>query len=203
MSLIAVIDFETTGLSPAMGDRATEVAIVLVERGQTVDCFQSLMNAGVRLSPFITQFTGITNAMVTCASSAACVMSDDARRFVGTAPLVAHNAAFDRKFWQAELQRADQSADHAFACTLLVSRRLYPHAPSHQLGVLANFHRLPVAGRAHRALADAQMAAALLGQIQSDLRTRHRVAQPDHAMLMALQRCARPAVPALLGRYAV
>ena len=202
MSLIAVIDFETTGLSPAMGDRATEVAIVLVERGQTVDCFQSLMNAGVRLSPFITQFTGITNAMVTCAPSAACVMSD-ARRFVGTAPLVAHNAAFDRKFWQAELQRADQSADHAFACTLLVSRRLYPHAPSHQLGGLANFHSLPVAGRAHRALADAQMAAALLGPIQSDLRTRHRVAQPDHAMLMALQRCARPAVPALLGRYAV
>ena len=202
MSLIAVIDFETTGLSPAMGDRATEVAIVLVESGQTVDCFQRLMNAGVRLSPFITQFTGITNAMVTRAPSAACVMSD-ARRFVGTAPLVAHNAAFDRKFWQAELQRADQSADHAFACTLLVSRRLYPHAPSHQLGMLANFHSLPAAGRAHRALADAHMAAALLGQIQSDLRTRHRVAQPDHAMLMALQRCARPAVPALLGRYAV
>ena len=201
MSLIAVIDFETTGLSPAMGDRATEVAIVLVENGQIVDQFQSLMNAGVRLSSFITQFTGITNAMVTSAPSAACVMSD-ASRFVGTAPLVAHNAAFDRKFWQAELQRADQSADHAFACTLLVSRRLYPHAPNHRLGVLANLHNLPSAGRAHRALADAQMAAALLGQIQSDLRTRHRVGQPDHAMLMALQRCARPAVPALLLRYA-
>ena len=202
MSLIAVIDFETTGLSPAMGDRATEVAVVLVENGQIVDQFQSLMNAGVRLSSFITQFTGITNAMVTSAPSAACVMSD-ASRFVGTAPLVAHNAAFDRKFWQAELHRADQSADHAFACTLLVSRRLYPHASNHQLGVLANLHNLPSAGRAHRALADAQMAAALLGQIQSDLRTRHRVAQPNHAMLMALQRCARPAVPALLGRYAV
>ena len=201
MSLIAVIDFETTGLSPAMGDRATEVAIVLVENGRIVDQFQSLMNAGVRLSSFITQFTGITSAMVTSAPSAACVMSD-ASRFVGTAPLVAHNAAFDRKFWQAELQRADQSADHAFACTLLVSRRLYPHAPNHQLGVLANLHNLPSAGRAHRALADAQMAAALLGQIQSDLRTRHRVGQPDHAMLMALQRCARPAVPALLLRYA-
>ena len=76
MSLIAVIDFETTGLSPAMGDRATEVAIVLVENGQIVDQFQSLMNAGVRLSSFITQFTGITNAMVTSAPSAACVMSD-------------------------------------------------------------------------------------------------------------------------------
>ena len=200
MSLIAVIDFETTGLSPAMGDRATEVAIVLVEDGRVVDRFQSLMNAGVRVSSFITQFTGITNAMVASAPPAAQVMGD-ASRFVGGAPMVAHNAAFDRKFWQAELQRADQWANHAFACTLLVSRRLYPQAPSHKLGVLADFHRLPTAGRAHRALADAEMAAALLGQIQHDLRTHHRVTRPDHAMLTALQRCARPAVPALMVKY--
>jgi DNA polymerase-3 subunit epsilon len=31
MNPIAVIDFETTGLSPAMGDRATEIAIVVLE----------------------------------------------------------------------------------------------------------------------------------------------------------------------------
>ncbi len=183
-----------------MGDRATEVAIVLVDNGQVVDRFQSLMNAGVRVSAFITQFTGITNDMVARAPPAAQVMGD-ARRFVGSAPMVAHNAAFDRKFWQAEMQQADQPADHAFACTLLVSRRLYPQAPSHKLGVLANFHRLPASGRAHRALADAEMAAALLGQIQHDLRTRHQVARPDHAMLMALQRCAKPAMPALMVKY--
>ena len=47
MNTIAVIDFETTGISPNMGDRATEVAIVLLEDGQVVDRFQSLMNAGV------------------------------------------------------------------------------------------------------------------------------------------------------------
>lgn len=52
MPPIAVIDFETTGHSPDMGDRATEVAIVLVEGDQIVDRFQSLMNAGVRISPF-------------------------------------------------------------------------------------------------------------------------------------------------------
>ena len=49
MPPIAVIDFETTGLSPTMGDRATEVAIVLMEGDQVVDRFQSLMNAGVRI----------------------------------------------------------------------------------------------------------------------------------------------------------
>jgi DNA polymerase-3 subunit epsilon len=201
MTCIAVIDFETTGLSPAMGDRATEVAIVLLEAGRVVDRFQSLMNAGVHIPAFITSLTGISNAMVAAAPEAARVMLD-ASRFVGNAPLVAHNASFDRKFWQAELARAGAAAHQPFACTMLVSRRLYPQAPSHKLGVLVDYHHLPRAGRAHRALADAEMAASLLGQIQHDLRTRHRVGQPDHALLMTLQRCAKPAVPALMAKYA-
>jgi DNA polymerase III subunit epsilon len=68
--------------------------------------------------------------------------------------------------------------------------------------VLVDYHDLPRAGRAHRALADAEMAASLLGQIQHDLRTRHGVTRPDHSMLMTLQRCAKPAVWALMARYA-
>ena len=71
MSLIGVIDFETTGLSPAMGDRATEVAIVLLEGTQVVDRFQSLMNAGVRIPAFIEQYTGISNEMIRTAPPAA------------------------------------------------------------------------------------------------------------------------------------
>ncbi len=67
---LAVIDFETTGISPSMGDRATEVAIVLTEGGRVVDRFQNLMNAGVYIPSFITQLTGITNAMVQAAPPA-------------------------------------------------------------------------------------------------------------------------------------
>jgi DNA polymerase-3 subunit epsilon len=202
MSLIAVIDFETTGLSPAMGDRATEVAIVLVENGTVVDRFQSLMNAGMYIPAFITSLTGISNTMVAAAPDAATVMLD-ANRFVGDIPMVAHNASFDRKFWQAELTRAGVVALQPFACTMLVSRRLYPQAPSHKLGVLVDYHHLPRAGRSHRALADAEMAASLLGQIQYDLRTRHAVAWPDHALLMTLQRCAKPAVRSLMAKHAM
>jgi len=201
MSPIAVIDFETTGLSPDHGDRATEVAIVLVEGGRVVDRFQSLMNAGVRIPSFITQLTGISNAMVASAPDAARVMTE-ASRFVGNAPLVAHNASFDRKFWVGELARLGLPAPQPFACTMLVSRRLYPQAPNHKLGSLVDYHRLPRAGAAHRALADAEMAAELLGQIQQDLRTCHRVANPNHALLMALQRCARAAVSTFMAKYA-
>jgi len=200
---IAVIDFETTGLSPAVGDRATEIAIVLVEEasGKVVDRFQSLMNAGRYIPAFIENLTGISNAMVAAAPVADKVMRE-ASRFVGNAPMVAHNASFDRRFWEAELGLAGEKANNPFACTMLVARRLYPQAPSHKLGVLIDYHRLPKAGRAHRAMADAEMAASLLGQIQDDLRSLHRVGKPDHALLRNLQRCAKPAIPALMAKYA-
>lgn len=82
MSPIAVIDFETTGMSPSQGARATEVAIVLLEGGQVVDRFQSLMKTGAWIPPFITELTGISNAMLQDAPSADAVMRD-AARFVG------------------------------------------------------------------------------------------------------------------------
>lgn len=201
MSRIAVIDFETTGLSPVQGDRATEVAIVLVEGTRVVDRFQSLMNAGVRISSFIEAYTGISNAMVAAAPPAARVMAE-AARFVGDTPLVAHNAAFDRRFWAAELQRAGQAAAQPFACTLLLSRRLYPEAPSHKLGALAEFHRLPPSGRAHRALADAEMAAALLARIQHDLCRRFGLGEAQHALLMKAQACQRQVLPEAVRRWA-
>jgi DNA polymerase-3 subunit epsilon len=200
MTRIAVIDFETTGISSSMGDRATEVAIVITEHGRVVDRYQSLMNAGVRVSAFVTQLTGITNAMVEAAPPAESVMRE-AARFVGEVPMVAHNASFDRRFWITELARIGVDAPHPFACTVLLSRRLYPEAPSHKLGSLVDFFRLPRTGQAHRALADAEMAAELLGRIQHDLRTRHGVGAPDHAFLMALQRCARAALPGFIQTH--
>lgn len=200
MSPIAVIDFETTGLSPAHGARATEVAIVLLQGGRVVDRFESLMQTGVWIPGFITELTGITNAMVAGAPEAASVMRD-AARFVGDAPMVAHNAAFDRKFWQAELARADLPAPQPFACTVLLSRRLHPQAPNHRLGGLMDFHGLPRAATAHRALADAEMAAALLLHQQRELCQRWGVADPSHALLVALQRCAKAGVGTLLARW--
>ena len=197
MPPIAVIDFETTGMSPSQGARATEVAIVLLEGGQVVDRFQSLMKTGAWIPPFITELTGISNAMLQDAPSADAVMRD-AARFVGKAPMVAHNASFDSKFWQAELQLADVPAPQPFACTVLLSRRLYPQAPSHKLGALVDYHHLPRTGRAHRALADAEMAAAVLARLQGDIGARYGQPRPGHALLMRLQRCKREAMGRLL-----
>ena len=200
MTTVAVIDYETTGLSPAMGDRATEIAIVLMEGDKIVDRYQSLMNAGVRISSFIEAYTGISNAMIANAPKASQVMAE-ASRFVAGRPMAAHNASFDRRFWAAELERIDEPAPQQFACTLLLSRRLYPQAPNYRLGSLAAFHALPTSGRAHRALADAEVAAALLGRIRSDLRIQFKVPEPRHELLMKLQACTRKAVPKAIERH--
>ena len=201
MTRIAVIDFETTGMSPAYGDRPTEVAIVLTERGQVVDQFQSLMNPGRHIPSFITELTGISNAMVRQAPSVAQVMAD-AARFVGETPLVAHNASFDRKFWQAELSTLGLPNAQPFACTVLLSRRLYPEAPNHKLGTLAVHLHLEREGRAHRALSDVLVTAGLLGRIQADLLDRHHLPDAGHAVLCQLQQCSRAAVGTWLKRQA-
>lgn len=197
---IATIDFETTGVSPSRGDRATEVAIVITEGARVVDRFQSLMNTGVPIPPFITQLTGITNAMVAAAPPAAQVMAE-AARFVGDTPMVAHNAGFDRRFWQNELAAAGCQATQAFACTVMLSRRLYPEAPSHKLGSLIDWFQLPKTGQAHRAMADAEMAAELLIRIQHDLAARHGIARPDHAFLCALQACTTRQLPRFMSQH--
>ena len=166
METLAVIDFETTGLSPNEGARATEIAAVVLQDGRIVRHYQSLMNAGVWIPSFITSLTGITNEMVRKAPAAAKVMGEVAD-FVGDLPLVAHNASFDRKFWDAELALVHRTCQQEFACTMLAARRVYPTAPNHKLGTLAAFARLPATGKAHRAMADAEMTAHLLNQMET------------------------------------
>ena len=105
MEIIAVVDFETTGMSPRLGARATEIAVVLVQGARIVGRYQSLMRSGAWVPPFIEQLTGISNRMLDGAPPASQVMREVAA-FVGASPMAAHNAAFDRSFWDAELERA-------------------------------------------------------------------------------------------------
>jgi len=71
---------------------------------------------------------------------------------------------------------------------MLLSRRLFPQAPSHKLGALVDFAKLPVAGRFHRALADAEMAASLLVRLEEELRGRFNVTDVSHELLRKIQR---------------
>ena len=129
MEPIAVIDFETTGMSPGSNCRATEIAAVIVQDGKIVARYQSLMNSGAWVPPFIENLTGISNQMLRSAPSSTQVMHEVAD-FVGAIPLVAHNASFDQKFWDSELALVRRTRNQHFACSMLLARRLLPQAPT-------------------------------------------------------------------------
>ena len=104
-SRFAIIDFETTGLSPGNGDRIIEVGAVIVESNKIVDQFQSLVNAGRTVSFRIEVLTGITNQMIAKAPPVSSVIPELFQFIKHTTP-VAHNASFDSMFLHSELGKA-------------------------------------------------------------------------------------------------
>jgi len=187
MEPFVVIDFETTGLSPDAGARATEIAAILVRDGSIVDRYQSLMNAGQPIPSFIQALTGITNSMIRKAPSVDQVMAEVAN-FVGDYPMVAHNASFDRKFWIAELGRIGRITDPQFVCSMLVSRRLLPGAPDHKLGTLMRYANLPVTGRYHRAQADAEATACLTVYLEREFSHQFQLPSTSFRDFLLLQK---------------
>ena len=171
---LVVFDFETTGLSPDMGDRSIEIGAVLIENGKITGRFQQLMNPGVRIPLFIENLTGITNAMIKESRSNAEVMSDF-HDFIAGRNLVAHNASFDERFLRAELRRIKKQCSSGIACSLLAARRIFQNAPNHQLATLAQYKNLPSDGVYHRALADAEVTAHLWLSLLAELREQHEL----------------------------
>ena len=184
---VVVIDFETTGLSPDWGARATEVAAVRMENGEVTATFQSLMDAGVAIPQEIEALTGITNTMRRAAPPAAQIIRE-LHQFIAGAPLVAHNARFDAAFLDSEYKKAGIfCASPSFACTMKLARRIYPRAPNHKLQTLIRYADIPCQGRFHRALADATATAHQWQQKSPDLRARYRLLElPGYARLCRL-----------------
>lgn len=199
---IAILDFETTGEPASRGGRATEIAIILFEGSKPISRFQSLMNAGAPINSFASELTGITDEMIADAPSAAHVMRQ-AADFVGDAALVAHNASFDTQFWDAELARIGRRRPphQHFACTMLLSRRLFPDAPNHKLGTLADRLRLPKSGKAHRAMADTEMAAGLWIRLNERMFKNYGVRHPPHALMLAAQQAPAKSMDKAIAQW--
>lgn len=184
---VVVLDFETTGLSPEHGDRAIEIGAVLVEQGQIVDRFQRLMNPGFRISRFIEGYTGITNEMLKGQAACESVMAEFSG-FIAGRNIVAHNAAFDRRFLDFELKRANRVHEGACCCSLLLSRRVYRDSPNHKLQTLIAHAGIPQTGKFHRALADAEMTASLWMSMIDTIRQQYGVSMIFFDQLTELSR---------------
>ena len=187
---LVVFDFETTGMSPDLGDRAIEIGAVLIESGRITDRFQQLMNPGIKIPLFIENLTGITNSMIRDANSNAKVMAEF-HEFIEGRNLVAHNASFDERFLRAEFKRVKKPFNSSIACSMLAARRVLPLAPNHQLQTLVEYRQLPMHGEYHRALADAEVTAHLWLSMLDELQKFHQLSSLPFAFMWQLGKTPR------------
>jgi DNA polymerase-3 subunit epsilon len=166
-----VVDVETTGLS-AHNHRITEIGMVRVEKGSIVDTYQTLLNPEQFISPFITQHTGITNAMVfgkptfreALPEIRSFITKKDSFVFTG------HNVKFDLGFVTESFTRCKEdlilsstSGAQHLLCTCRLARRMLPSLRSKSLSnVQAHFGIKNV--RQHRAMGDAEATAKVLAK---------------------------------------
>lgn len=198
---IVMLDFETTGLSADGGDRITEVAALRLVDGVVVERYVTLVNCGVRIPPFVTSLTGISQRMVDGAPPVAQVLPE-LLDFIGDDVLAAHNAGFDHNFLLAEGRRQGLAPRHrGLICSLKLARRMLPGQASYKLGGLASALRIGYRGAAHRAEADAEVSTRLLLHIGDGLRQQYRCHSIAPGLLEAINRQSAARVPGFLARH--
>ena len=156
----AVLDFETNGFAPA--ERAIELGIACFTRGKEVRTFETLLNPGTAISPFVIRLTGIKPRQLKGMPCFEDIWPDVADILDGCL-LVAHNLPFDRRILRNEVRHAggDQSIGAGGLCTLKLARRLLPKDESKGLDALADRFGLSFQAR-HRALDDARVTGKVL-----------------------------------------
>jgi DNA polymerase-3 subunit epsilon/ATP-dependent DNA helicase DinG len=158
MSTIVALDIESTGLDPE-GDAILEIGAVRFDGRRIEGEWHSLINPGRRVPPFITQLTGITDAMVREAPGIRDVINDLAK-FAGQAPILGQRIHFDLSF----LRRHGLFHDNEVIDTYDMASVLMPRAMRYGLGALGQQLNILLPAT-HRALDDARVTQAVYQQL--------------------------------------
>jgi DNA polymerase-3 subunit epsilon len=151
-----VVDLETTGGSPK-DSAITEIGAVKVRGGAVLGEFQTLVDPGCEIPPYISVLTGITSTMVAAAPRIGAVLPGFLE-FARGAVLVAHNAPFDIGFLKAACAENGIGWPPAASVdTAVLARRLLTRdeVPNCKLATLAPYFRATTSPT-HRALDDAR-----------------------------------------------
>ncbi len=162
-----IFDTETTGLSPAGGDRMVEIGCVeMINRVETGRTFHAYFNPERPMPSEAEAVHGLSSTFLSDKPSFAEKVAD-LLDFIGDAPLIAHNATFDFGFLNHELQRCsrDPVCLSRMICTLVLARSRHPGA-KHSLDALCT--RFGV-DRSHRVKHGALLDAQLLAQVYVEL----------------------------------
>lgn len=149
----AVVDLETTGTAPGQS-RIIEVGAAKFRGGECLGTFQTLVNPGCAIPPFIVVLTGITEALVVPAPAIEEVLPS-LLEFLGDAVLVGHNLRFDTSFLDVALAATGRPRlSQPRVDTLALARRLVrDEVPDLRLSTLARLFRTATQPT-HRALDD-------------------------------------------------
>lgn len=162
-AMYTAIDLETTGLSP-LGNRITEIALVRLWGTHVVAKWVSLVNPCRPIPAHLVRLIGISNEMVAEAPLFADLVST-MQAFIGASTLIAHNAPFDKSFFDAELVKAgEKPLTNDWIDTVALAQRLLPQLPNRKLVTVAAYFGIDCGGH-HRALADAIMAAKIFAKM--------------------------------------
>ena len=156
-----VMDVEATG-AKLLPCRIIEIGAYRVSDGNIVAEFETLLNPGTPIPPFIAALTGISDEMVSGAPVFADI-ADDWLDFVGDSVLVAHNAPFDLRVLDQEIGRAfpGQRMRNTSLCTITLARHLIPDLGRYRLDSVAGHFGIEINPR-HRAASDALATAKIL-----------------------------------------
>ena len=162
-----IFDTETTGLSPAGGDRMVEIGCVeMVNQVETGRTYHAYFNPGRPMPSEAEAVHGLSDSFLSDKPDFAETVHE-LLEFIGDAPLIAHNATFDFGFLNHELQRCakDPICLSRMICTLVLARSRHPGA-KHSLDALCT--RFGV-DRSHRVKHGALLDAQLLAQVYVEL----------------------------------
>jgi DNA polymerase-3 subunit epsilon len=156
-----VLDTETTGLKADGGDRLVEIACLeLVNHLPTGEHWQAYVNPGRDVPPEAERIHGLSTGFLADKSDFDDVV-EPFLDFIGDAPLIIHNAAFDLAFLNMELGLVgrDPLTQHRAVDTVHLARRLYPGS-SVSLDALCRRFAIDLSGRTqHGGLLDARLLA--------------------------------------------
>jgi len=198
---VIVFDFETTGHSPQQGDRPIEIGAVKIENDMIVDRFQSLMNPDFTISSTIEAITGISNELVMQARPCEEVM-EEFYAFIGNTPLVAHNAGFDISFLDTELTHLGHHRENEVACSMLISRRIFPDADNHKLKTLIEYCGIFSSDVFHRALEDAEKTGHVWIAMRDAIKEKFGVKTVSFNLMQQVEKMAKAKVGPYLEKVA-
>ena len=160
--MYSVVDIETTG-NGYKGQKITEISVFLFDGEKIIDEFTSLVNPEQAIPYFITNLTGITEAMVRTAPKFYEIAKKVAE-ITKDAIFVAHNVNFDYNIIRDEFKSLGFDFKRKKLCTVRLSRKIIPGLSSYSLGNICKAEGIEIAAR-HRAKGDAEATVELFSRL--------------------------------------